>query len=91
MERHADRILPVGIVILAAILIAAQSGGLYLTKIATLEHDYLHLPERWFDVLHEPRAVPAAVLPAGGAASAGTVGALTSRPQVHATSTSTGI
>ena len=70
MERHADRILPIGIVILATILIAAQSGGLYLTKVATLERDYLHLPERWFDVLHEPRVVPAAVLPAGGAASA---------------------
>lgn len=70
MERHADRILPVGIVILAAILIAAQSGGLYLTKVATLERDYLHLPERWFEVLHEPPAAPADVLPAGGAASA---------------------
>ena len=56
--------------ILSVILIAAQSGGWYLTKKATLERDYLHLPERWFEVLHQPRVVPAAVLPAGGAASA---------------------
>ncbi|MCY4376604.1 MAG: M23 family metallopeptidase [Spirochaetaceae bacterium] len=70
MEGRADRILPVGIVILSVILIAAQSGGWYLTKKATLERDYLHLPERWFEVLHQPRVVPAAVLPAGGAASA---------------------
>ena len=57
--------------VLSVILIAAQSGGLYLTKVATLERAYyLHLPDRWFEVLHEPHAVPAAVLPAGGAASA---------------------
>lgn len=56
--------------ILSVILIAAQSGGWYLTKKATLERDYLHLPERWFEVLHEPHVLPAAVLPSGGAASA---------------------
>ena len=57
--------------ILSVILIAAQSGGLYLTKVATLEREYyLHLPDRWFEVLHQPRVVPAAVLPSGGAASA---------------------
>lgn len=70
MEGRTDRILPVGIVALSVILIAAQSGGWYLTKKATLERDYLHLPGRWFEVLHQPRVVPAAVLPSGGAASA---------------------
>ena len=59
-----------GTVILSVILIAAQSGGLYLTKRATLERDYLHLPERWFELLYAPHVVPAAVLPSGGAASA---------------------
>jgi len=70
VEGRADRILLTGVVILSVILVAAQSVGLSLTKRATLERDYLHLPERWFEVLHEPRVVPAAVLPSGGAASA---------------------
>ena len=70
MELRSDRIHLIGVVALATILLAAQSGGLYLTKLATLQRDYLHLPQRWFDVLHDPHAAPTAVLPAGGAASA---------------------
>lgn len=70
MERRSDRVHLSGVVALVAVLLVTQLGGLYLTKIATLQRDYLHLPQRWFKMLHEPHEVSAAVLPAGGAASA---------------------
>lgn len=70
MDRRSGRVHLIGVVALATVLLVAQLGGLYLTKHAALERDYLHLPPRWFEVLHEPHATPALAIPAGGAASA---------------------